>query len=73
VRANSIHPGLIATPLAAAALADRIVAERRMATLPLGRAGEADDIAAAILFAAGPDARYMTGAEIVVDGGTIAQ
>jgi len=73
VRANSIHPGLIATPLAAAALADPDVAARRMAMLPLGRAGEPGDIAAAILFAASDDAAYMTGAEIVVDGGTTAQ
>lgn len=73
VRANSVHPGLIATPLAAAALADPEVAARRMAALPLGRAGEPGDIAAAILFAASDDAAYMTGAEIVIDGGTIAQ
>jgi len=73
VRANSVHPGLIATPLAAAALADPAVAARRMAALPLGRAGEPGDIAAAILFAASDDAAYMTGAELVIDGGTIAQ
>ena len=73
VRANSVHPGLIATPLAAAALADPDVAARRMAMLPLGRAGEPADVAAAILFAASEEAAYMTGAEIVVDGGTIAQ
>lgn len=73
VRANSVHPGLIATPLAAAALADPEVAARRMASLPLGRAGEPGDIAAAILFAASDDAAYMTGAELVIDGGTIAQ
>ena len=73
VRANSIHPGLIATPLAAAAFADPELAARRMAALPLGRAGEPGDIAAAILFAASDDAAYMTGAEIVVDGGTIAR
>lgn len=73
VRANSVHPGLIATPLADAALADPDLAARRMAGLPLGHAGAPGDIAAAILFAAGDDARYMTGAEIVVDGGTIAQ
>lgn len=73
VRANSVHPGLIATPLAVAALADPEVAARRMAALPLGRAGGPGDIAAAILFAASDDAAYMTGAELVIDGGTIAQ
>jgi NAD(P)-dependent dehydrogenase (short-subunit alcohol dehydrogenase family) len=73
VRANSVHPGLIATPLAAAALADPAVAARRVAALPLGRAGEPGDVAAAILFAASDGAAYMTGAELVIDGGTIAQ
>ncbi|MCX8474640.1 MAG: glucose 1-dehydrogenase [Sphingomonas sp.] len=73
VRANSVHPGLIATPLAAAALADPEAAARRMAALPLGRAGEPGDVAAAILFAASDEAAYMTGAELVIDGGTIAQ
>ena len=73
VRANSVHPGLIATPLATAALADPEIAARRMEALPLGRAGDPGDIAAAILFAASDEAAYMTGAEIVVDGGTIAQ
>ena len=73
VRANSVHPGLIATPLAATALADPEAAARRMAALPLGRAGEPGDIAAAILFAASDEAAYMTGAELVIDGGTIAQ
>jgi meso-butanediol dehydrogenase / (S,S)-butanediol dehydrogenase / diacetyl reductase len=72
VRVNSVHPGLIDTPLAAAALSDAEVAARRMATLPMGRAGRADEIASTILFAASDAARYMTGAEIVVDGGTIA-
>jgi NAD(P)-dependent dehydrogenase (short-subunit alcohol dehydrogenase family) len=73
VRANSVHPGLIATPLAAAALADPAVAARRVAALPLGRAGEPGDVAAAILFAASDGAAYMIGAELVIDGGTIAQ
>lgn len=73
VRVNSVHPGLIATPLAAAAFANPDVAARRMAALPLGRAGEPGEVAAAILFAASDEAAYMTGAEIVVDGGTIAQ
>ena len=73
VRVNSIHPGLIDTPLAAAALTDRETAAGRMAALPMARAGRPAEIAAAILFAASDAARYMTGAEIVIDGGTIAQ
>jgi len=73
VRANSVHPGLIATPLAAAALAAPEAIERRLAMLPMGRPGEPGDVAAAILFAASDAAGYMTGAELVIDGGTVAQ
>lgn len=72
VRVNSVHPGLIETPLAAAALEDATVRARRMAALPVGRPGTADEVAQAILFAGSDRASYMTGSEIVVDGGTIA-
>ena len=73
VRANSIHPGHIATPLSAPAYADPKIAEKLLADVPLGRIGEASEIADAILFLAGDQSRYMTGAELVLDGGTTAQ
>nr|WP_314443471.1 SDR family NAD(P)-dependent oxidoreductase [uncultured Sphingomonas sp.] len=73
IRVNSIHPGLIETPMAAAAMADPDVCARRMASLPLGRPGRVEEIASAVLFAASEASSYMTGAEIVVDGGTVAQ
>ena len=73
VRANSIHPGHIATPLSAPAYADPEVARRLLADVPMGRIGEADEIADAILFLASDESRYMTGGELVVDGGTTAQ
>ena len=72
VRVNSVHPGLIETPLAAAALHDPAARARRMAALPVGRPGTPDEVADAILFAAGDTSSYMTGSEIVVDGGTVA-
>ncbi|RZF64699.1 SDR family oxidoreductase [Sphingomonas populi] len=73
VRANSIHPGHIATPLSAPAYADPDIAKKLLADVPLGRIGEADEIADAVLFLASDESRYMTGAELVVDGGTTAQ
>lgn len=73
VRANSVHPGLIETPLAAAVFVDPVKAAERLANIPLGRMGQADEIADAILFLAGAESRYMTGAELVIDGGTIVQ
>ena len=73
VRANSIHPGHIATPLTAPAYADPEVAKHLLADVPIGRIGEADEIADGILFLASDESRYMTGAELVIDGGSTAQ
>jgi meso-butanediol dehydrogenase/(S,S)-butanediol dehydrogenase/diacetyl reductase len=73
VRANSIHPGHIATPLTAPAYADAETARSLLADVPLGRIGEAEEIADGILFLASDESRYMTGAELVIDGGSTAQ
>lgn len=72
VRANSVHPGHIATPLTDHAYTDSNVARRLLADVPLGRIGVPEEIADAILFLASDESRYMTGAELVVDGGAIA-
>ncbi|PZU62079.1 MAG: short-chain dehydrogenase [Brevundimonas sp.] len=72
VRANSIHPGHVETPLTAGAYADPAIAARLKADIPMKRQGQADEIADAILFLASEDSRYMTGAELVVDGGSTA-
>jgi NAD(P)-dependent dehydrogenase (short-subunit alcohol dehydrogenase family) len=73
VRCNSIHPGHIATPLSAGVHADPATAARLLADIPVGRLGTAEEIADAILFLASDTSRYMTGSELVVDGGSTAQ
>jgi NAD(P)-dependent dehydrogenase (short-subunit alcohol dehydrogenase family) len=73
VRVNAISPGLIRTPLGArfAASAERLNAAG--AGIPIGLVGEPSDIAAAALFLASDAARYITGTELVVDGGMSAE
>jgi NAD(P)-dependent dehydrogenase (short-subunit alcohol dehydrogenase family) len=76
IRAVSVCPGTTRTPLVDAAIAaaadpaahERALAERR----PLGRLGTAGEIAAAIVYAASPEASFMTGSELVIDGGYTA-
>ncbi|MBW8842663.1 MAG: SDR family oxidoreductase [Sphingomonadales bacterium] len=73
VRSNSIHPGHIATPLSAGVHADPATAARLLADIPVGRLGTPEEIADAILFLASDASRYMTGSELVIDGGSTAQ
>ncbi|MEE4453596.1 SDR family NAD(P)-dependent oxidoreductase [Novosphingobium resinovorum] len=73
VRANSIHPGHIDTPLTAGAHADPQVARQLLADVPIGRIGHPNEIADAVVFLASDASRYMTGSELIVDGGSTAQ
>jgi len=79
VRVNTVIPGLMNTPLVAARLAQQqaggdaaALVARRHARPPMGRMGDAWDVAWAALYLASDEARYVTGAEIVVDGGLTA-
>jgi NAD(P)-dependent dehydrogenase (short-subunit alcohol dehydrogenase family) len=72
IRSNIIHPGIVDTPLQAPYLTDALRAEFRSG-IPLGRIGEPRDIAYAALFLASDESSFMTGAEMVVDGGFMAQ
>lgn len=67
IRVNSVHPGIILTPMLDGA-AEGVVANRA-AQVPLGRAGSVADVANLVLFLLSDEASYITGAEIVVDGG----
>ncbi|WP_249870801.1 SDR family oxidoreductase [Oceanobacillus saliphilus] len=72
IRVNSVHPGLITTLMSQNALDDE--GRKQMeSTIPLGFSGEPIDIAYPVLFLASDESRFMTGSELVVDGGTIAQ
>lgn len=73
VRVNSVHPGHVETPLTAPAYADPDLARGFLAETPLGRFGQPQEIANAILFLASDEASYMTGAELTLDGGLTAQ
>jgi NAD(P)-dependent dehydrogenase (short-subunit alcohol dehydrogenase family) len=69
VRSNVVCPGLIRTPMTKAIYEAPGVLEARRALVPRGRIGEPEDIANAVVFLASNRADYITGAEIVVDGG----
>jgi NAD(P)-dependent dehydrogenase (short-subunit alcohol dehydrogenase family) len=73
VRINALAPGLIKTDFARALWQDEALAQRRIATTPLGRLGEPSDIAGAAVLLASAAGSYITGQTIVIDGGvTIA-
>ncbi len=69
VRVNCICPGLIRTDFARALWEDEAALTQRLATTPLGRIGEPDEIAGAAVFLASDASRYCTGQAIVIDGG----
>jgi NAD(P)-dependent dehydrogenase (short-subunit alcohol dehydrogenase family) len=76
IRCNSVHPTFIRTPIL-----DSLIGERDEATVlaklarqvPLGRLGEADDVANGIVYLASDESRFMTGAELKLDGGISAK
>ncbi|PYO59177.1 MAG: short-chain dehydrogenase [Candidatus Rokuibacteriota bacterium] len=72
IRCNIIHPGIVETPLQAPYLTDEVRAEFRTG-IPLGRIGRPREIAYAALFLASEESSFMTGAEMIVDGGFMAQ
>jgi 3(or 17)beta-hydroxysteroid dehydrogenase len=83
IRVNSIHPGLIQTDMGEQTFLSRArnlatndvdaVRQQVMARHPIGRLGVPDDIAKGIVFLASDDAGFMTGAGLVIDGGSTAQ
>ena len=73
IRANSVHPGMIDTDMITVLLKDPEERRQRIASVPLGRVGTALDVAYAVLYLASDESSFVTGAELVIDGGKTAQ
>ena len=72
IRANSVHPGPIDTPMLQIALGNANLDERIRRT-PLGRVGTVEDVAFGVLYLASDESSFVTGTELVIDGGATAQ
>ncbi len=72
IRANAVSPGVIATEFATPITGDPEAAEARLAKTPLGRFGTPDEVAGAVVWLASPAGAFVSGQNIVIDGGTLA-
>ncbi len=72
IRVNSVHPGFVDTPMTKPGHANPEVAKKRLDATPLGRFGTPADIAAGCLYLASDEASWVTGSELVIDGGMTA-
>jgi NAD(P)-dependent dehydrogenase (short-subunit alcohol dehydrogenase family) len=73
IRVNAVAPTFVETPMTAPFLRAPAARAAVLDRIPLGRLGRAEEVAAAVLFAASPAASLMTGASLLVDGGWTAQ
>ena len=73
IRVNSVHPGPIATDMTAKARADTQRSRSTVSGTPMGRYGEPEEIAYGVLYLASDESSYVTGSELVIDGGWTAQ
>ncbi len=73
IRCNSVHPGPIETPMIQESLDDPEERAMRLQRTPLGRIGKVEDIAYGVLYLASDESSFVTGSELVIDGGATAQ
>jgi NAD(P)-dependent dehydrogenase (short-subunit alcohol dehydrogenase family) len=72
IRVNSVHPGVLPAMRSSKATADPEFRKKMLAGVPMGREGRVEEVAHAVLFLASDEASYITGTELVVDGGWLA-
>jgi NAD(P)-dependent dehydrogenase (short-subunit alcohol dehydrogenase family) len=72
IRVNSVHPGVMPPMRTSQASADPEWRAKMLRVIPLKREGRVEEVANAVLFLASDDASYITGTELVVDGGLLA-
>ena len=73
IRANSVHPGVIETEMTRDVVNDEAFRQFRLVTNPIPRLGQPEDVAYGVLFLASDESSFMTGSELVIDGGWTAQ
>lgn len=73
IRVNSVHPGFVDSPMTERHHAIPEVRQDRLAKTPLGRLGTPEDIAPGILYLASDESSFVTGSELVIDGGMTAR
>ena len=73
IRCNSVHPGPIVTAMTERRRAEPAVYQRMLSRIPLGRYGEVDEVAYGVLYLASDESAFVTGSELVIDGGWTAQ
>ena len=73
IRCNSVHPGPIVTPMTEVRRSDAETYGEMVSRIPLGRFGEPEEIANGVLYLASDESRWVTGSELVLDGGWTAR
>ena len=73
IRCNSVHPGFIETPMTQSLMSQAGFREQAAAMAPLNCIGSVDDVAYGVLFLASDESSFITGSEVVIDGGVTAQ
>jgi NAD(P)-dependent dehydrogenase (short-subunit alcohol dehydrogenase family) len=72
IRVNSVHPGIMPPMRSSVTISDPKLREKVIAQVPMKRAGLPEEVAYPVLFLASDESSYMTGSEVVVDGGYLA-